>query len=93
MHLRVTFARPSFYVSDIAFVLTLDGAPIFGGGFLSGVDVTVPVAPGRHLLTSSLDLAIVKRTRTWQVDVPAGGLAVELVYSRMWGNFKKRLRA
>lgn len=92
MQLRVVFARPSFFLSDIALAITLDGTPIFHGGFMSGVDVTVPVAPGRHQLASALDLAIVKRQRVWQLDVPEAGLAVELAYSRLWGNFAKRLR-
>lgn len=89
--LRVVFPRPGFFISEIALSLWLDGQPIFQGGFLSGVDVTPAAAVGRHRLDAMLDLGIVKRRRTWEVDVPAEGCAVTIRYSRLWGNFSKTL--
>jgi hypothetical protein len=89
--LRVVFHRPGFFVSDIALGLWLDGQPIFQGGFLSGVDVSWPAASGHHRLDAMLDLGILKRRRTWDVDVPVAGCDVTIRYSRLWGNFSKKL--
>jgi hypothetical protein len=50
-----------------------------------------PAALGRHRLDAMLDLGIVQRRRTWDVDVPTEGCAVTICYSRLWGNLSKKL--
>ncbi|HEY4056214.1 MAG TPA: hypothetical protein VGM39_06370 [Kofleriaceae bacterium] len=89
--LRVVFHRPRFFISDVALGLWLDGQPIFQDGFLSGVDVSLPAAPGSHRLDAMIDLGVVRRRRSWDVDVPAPGCEVTIRYSRFWGNFAKKL--
>lgn len=83
----MTFAKPGFFLTDIRVVLLLDGAPVYDGGFLAGIDVMAEAAPGPHRLESVIDLGFVKRRQSWDVVAPA---AVVIEYSRLWGNFKKR---
>lgn len=89
--LRVLFPRPGFFLSDIALGFWLDGQPVFSGGFLSGVDLPLPAAPGLHRLDALIDIGLMKRRRTWEIDVPPGGCEVVIRYSRFWGNFAKQL--
>lgn len=89
--IRVLFPPPGFFIADTRMTLQLDGQPVYDGSFKSGVDVNVEVAPGTHRLESRIELGALARTRTWDVEVDAEQLTVELAYSRFWGNFKKAL--
>jgi hypothetical protein len=90
--LRVVFPKPGFFLTDVRVSLTLDGAAIYDGGFLAGIDVSVDTSPGPHRIESIINIGIAKRRRAWDVDVPAGGCDVAIEYSRVWGNFTKRPR-
>ena len=89
MTVRVTFARPGFFIADARVVLLLDGVPFYDGGFLAGIDAVAPAAPGLHRLESIIDIGIVQRRRAWDVAAPC---LVALEYSRLWGNFSKKPR-
>ncbi len=88
---RLVFPRPGFFLNDVRALLTLDGALVYDGGFLAGIDVVVEATPGPHKLESVLDLGLFKRRRAWDVEVPATGCDVGIVYSRFWGNFSKKV--
>lgn len=87
--LRVTLPPQRFYITDVRVVLTVDGNFAFAGSFQQGFDVSLPVVPGPHVLSTIIELDPFRRTRDYAIDVPPGGLALELAYSRFWGNFKK----
>lgn len=87
--IRVTFPKPGFFLTDVRVVLLLDGAPIYDGGFLGGIDVTAAAAPGMHRVESVIDIGLVQRRRAWDVAAPA---TVTIEYSRFWGNFTKKPR-
>ncbi len=86
---RVMLPPQRFYVVDVKVVLLVDGVFAFAGSFKQGFDVSLPAAPGPHVLTTIIELDAFRRTRQYPIDVPPHGLALELAYSRFWGNFKK----
>lgn len=87
--LRVMLPPQRFYVVDVRVVLMVDGVFGFAGSFKQGFDVNLPAVPGPHVLTAVIELDAFRRTRDYAIVVPAGGLALQLEYSRFWGNFKK----
>ena len=87
--LRVILPPQRFYVVDVRVVLMVDGVFAFTGWFKQGFAVPLPALPGPHVLTSIIELEAFRRTREYALVVPPHGLAVELEYSRFWGNFKK----
>jgi hypothetical protein len=89
MSLRITFAKPGFFITDARIVLLVDGQAIHDGSFLAGIDLRVPVAPGPHRLESVIDIGLARRRRAWDVIAPC---EVEIEYSRFWGNFSKKAR-
>ncbi|HMR06885.1 MAG TPA: hypothetical protein PKA88_13970 [Polyangiaceae bacterium] len=91
--LRVSYPKPGFFLSDIRVVIRMDGTPIYDGSFLSGFDVVVEASPGSHTVQSELMLPPFSRKREFLVNIAEGELLhAELVYSRLWGNFKKTLK-
>lgn len=93
--LQITFPRPGFYVTDVRMTVLLDGQVVYDGSFLSGIDLTVPVQPGAHRVTTKIDVGGlgIFRTREYDVTVPPGrGTTLHLEYSRFWGNFSRRPR-
>ncbi len=100
MLLRVRFDPPGWFANDPRVVLTIDGSPLFDGSFVRGFDTTVELAPGPHVLTTAIHLTdTIARRREYTIDAPAldperahpPGLEARLRYSRLWGNFDKRL--
>lgn len=89
--LRISFPRPGFFLTDVRVTLTLDGRVVHDGGFMSGFELTLDVPPGAHSLASVIDLGLARRTREWAFEVPQGGCAATISYSRFWGNFSKKL--
>lgn len=87
--LRVMLPPQRFYVVDVKVVLLVDGVFAFAGSFKQGFDVNLPAVPGPHVLTTVIELDAFRRTREYRIVVPPPGLALELEYSRFWGNFKK----
>ncbi len=83
--LRVLFA-PSWMALDFQVPVIVDGVPVGEGNFNQGIDVSVPLVPGRH----SLELRIHLRTRQYTLDLGRPGpYLCRLSYSRLWGNFDK----
>lgn len=87
--LRVMLPPQRFYLVDVRVVLTIDQVFAFAGSFKQGFDATLPVVPGPHVLGAIIELDAFRRTRDYPVVVPPHGLALELRYSRFWGNFDK----
>ncbi len=89
--LRITFPKPGFFLVDVRVTIALDGAPVYDGSFLGGVDLSGAVAPGMHTVTVRIHLEPFVRERVYAVEVPPGrGVTCELEYSRFWGNFTKK---
>ncbi|MCA9626654.1 MAG: hypothetical protein KC766_03260 [Myxococcales bacterium] len=89
---RVTlrFEKPSFMLPGSNLVVTLDGQQVFCGDFTTGFETTLDVPPGAHLVTTQIQLGIV-RNRTVEVTLEAGRHTVIILqYSRFWGNFTKK---
>ena len=60
------------------------------GDFTTGFETTLDVPPGAHLVTTQIQLGIV-RNRTVEVTLEAGRHTVIILqYSRFWGNFTKK---
>jgi hypothetical protein len=90
-NLRVLFRKPGFFITDVRFVIMLDGHVVYDGGFLEGVDLYLPVATGPHVVSTRIDLGMIARSREYPIHVPPGqAFSLELEYSRFWGNFTKK---
>jgi hypothetical protein len=95
-HLR--FASPGFFLNDPRLVVTLDQRTLYDGSFKSGFEVSLDVVPGTHVLETAIHLGGVARKQQIPLaldgtkgyrDVPAVHGTLE--YSRLTGNFKKRV--
>ena len=90
--LRVRFDKPGFFIGDVRLTIRLDGAVVYDGSFLSGVDVAFEIAPGPHRLETRIDLGGIGRSRAYDLVLHAPGHWVAtLEYSRFWGNFSRSL--
>lgn len=99
MRLQLTFAPPGFFLNDPRLVVMLDERKVYDGSFLHGFDVALEVQPGTHVVETAIHLAgsLARRQRIELVldgsngyrDVPV--VHGKLEYSRMSGNFKKRV--
>ncbi|HEY3356394.1 MAG TPA: hypothetical protein VGQ83_24300 [Polyangia bacterium] len=89
--LHIVFAKPKLMIDAATTILHVDGVPVAQGSFTAGVDLTVPVAKGRHRIDLRIDLGVFARTRAYEIDVP-GPTRLELRYSRLWGNFTRKPR-
>ena len=91
--LTVRFPPPGFFLMDATLTVRLDGGAIYQGSFKSGFEVSGELWPGSHTLEASIAMGMVQRTRSFAVELaPGQALTAELAYSRLWGNFKKRLK-
>jgi hypothetical protein len=93
---RVFFGKPGFFVNDPTVELWIDERLGYRGSFRDGFEVWADLPAGIHTLRSAIAIGPLVRTKHWRLDVPAGTdaevFAVELSYSRLWGNFKGRPR-
>lgn len=98
MRLHLRFPRPGFFLNDPRLVVTLDQRTLYDGGMLSGFDVSLELAPGVHVLTTAIHL-IGSIARTQRIELPLDEgryrdvpvVHGTLEYSRLTGNFKKRV--
>ena len=81
------FPKPGFFLFDVPVRLSVNGHPVFQGGFMQGIRIDVPMVEGQHWV----DVVIsgpVDRSKRYAILVRPGCVTeVELAYSRMWGNF------
>ncbi len=90
--LRIAYPKPGFFLADVRVVIGVDGQVVYDGGFVSGFDVDLHVDSGAHVVTSEIKLPPISRKREYRVDVGMNEeVTATLVYSRLWGNFKKTL--
>ena len=99
--LRVWFRPEGFWLlgEDIRTRVTLDGRPIFEGPFAHGFDVRGPVDLGDHVLETAILLGAMSRTRRYNLCLDAAQayrsatpeFEARIGYSRLWGNFARRL--
>jgi len=88
--LHVVWPRPALMIPMGSVLLWVDGRPVWRGPFEQGVDVTVPLLPGRHRVDVRIDVeGLFARNRSYDVEVP-GAMRLDLSYSRLWGNFSKK---
>lgn len=90
--LKTSFPPPGFFIADARVTLHFDGNVVYDGGLKSGFELELPVSPGRHTLTTTIDLELVQRRREYTIDMSAGqATSLVLRYSRFWGNFTREL--
>ena len=97
MRLRVHFPAPGPFLNDPRVVVSLGHRTLYDGSFTRGFDVSVDVEPGDHALRTAIKGPIGQREQRIALPLgPNGGyrdvplVEVELAYSRITGNFKKR---
>ncbi len=99
MHLHLTFPPPGFFLNDPRLVVTLDQRTLYDGSFRHGFEVALEVSPGSHVVETAIHLAgslarrqqieLVLDAKNGYRDVPV--VHGRLEYSRLSGNFKKRV--
>ncbi len=89
--LHVVWPRPSLMLGGIAdIIIAVDDRPVWQVPFEHGVDVIVPLLPGRHRVDVRIHLkGAWTRSRAYDIEVP-GAMRLDLKYSRVWGNFSKK---
>ena len=89
--LHVVWPSPTLMLPMGSVLIWVDGLPAWRAPFERGVDLTVPVAPGRHRVDVRIDVeGLFARNRSYDVEV-TGPSRLELDYSRFWGNFSKKI--
>ena len=89
--LHVVWPKPTLMIPMGSVLVWVDGQPAWRGPFEQGVDVTVPMPPGRHRVDVRIDVeGLFARNRSYEVEV-AGPTRFDLHYSRFWGNFSKKV--
>ncbi len=89
--LHVVWPKPTLMIPMGSVLVWVDGQPAWRGPFEQGVDVTVPMPPGRHRVDVRIDVeGLFARNRSYEVDV-TGPMRLDLHYSRFWGNFAKKV--
>lgn len=98
MRLHLRFPPPGFFLNDPRLVVTLDSRTLYDGSFRSGFDVSLELDPGVHVLSTAIHLvgSVAREQRIELAIEPERYRDVPVVhgmleYSRMTGNFKKRV--
>lgn len=98
MILRVHFDAPGFFLNDPRVRVRVDNRVLYDGSFKDGFDVSVSVAPGRHVLETAIrnGMAETKQRIELPLDESSGYREVpevhaKLTYSRISGNFDRRV--
>jgi len=96
MLLRVVHPTPGFFLTDARLTVALDGYVIFDGSFRAGFEVGGPITPGPHVLSTRIEMDVLTRAREYRFEIPHGtsdaaAWIATLDYSRLWGNFTKKL--
>jgi hypothetical protein len=90
--LRVLFPNPGFFISDTRLEVDLDGSRIYEGSAISGFDRSLRVAPGPHTLVTRIAVGPILRPKQYTLSIgEAPTYTAVLRYSRLWGNFTRRL--
>ena len=98
MRLHLKFPPPGFFVNDPRLVVRLHQRTLYDGSFRAGFDVSLEVPAGVHTLETAIHLvgSIAREQRielrlddNGYRDVPVVHGTLE--YSRLSGNFKKRV--
>ncbi len=99
MRLHLTVPPPGFFLNDPRLVVTLDQRTLYDGSFKDGFDVALELQPGKHVVETAIHLAgslarkqqieLVLDSSNGYRDVPA--VHGKLEYSRLTGNFKKKV--
>jgi hypothetical protein len=89
--LRIAFPPPGFFLADARLVILLNAHVVYAGSFKQGVELSIPVAPGEHVVSTRIEIDALTRTRDYPITIPPGeAFSVILSYSRFWGNFTKK---
>lgn len=99
-YLRILFERSGDFVEDVPLTVTFDGQIVHQGGFMGGFDWTEQVPTGPHVITTRIELGPIARTKKYRFTLhgPADyrtapdHYEARLVYSRLWGNFTRKLK-
>jgi hypothetical protein len=97
--LRVVFEKPGYFLNDPRMTVKLDGRTLHDGSMLSGFDRSEKVAPGHHVLETAIHVGLFSRKRRYVFVIggeghyrePAARFVARLEYSRLWGNFARKL--
>ncbi len=82
--------KGKWHVLDAPVAVSLDGTPIAEGFVGQGFDLTILSTVGPHEL--SVKIPIRKERKYWLHFPQPGEYAVDLSYSRAWGNFSAKFR-
>jgi hypothetical protein len=89
--LHLVWPPPVLMIPMGSVLVWIDGRPVWQQPFERGLDVTVPVLPGRHKVDVRIDVeGLFARNRSYEIDVP-GPTRLELRYSRLWGSFTRKV--
>ncbi len=89
---------PLSFIADTRLEVLLDQSVVHDGSFASGFRASLSVPPGPHVIETRIHVGVVSRRRRYEFELPVVGLRDSasswnalLDYSRLWGNFTKRL--
>ena len=101
MKVQLRFAKPGFFLTDAQLTVTLDGNTVYAGSFNEGFETIVEMEPGTHTVKTAVPvIGGLEQTQTSTVHLAESSgsgdgthppYALELRYSRLWGNFKRSL--
>jgi hypothetical protein len=99
MRLFVTFPPPGFFLNDPRLVVTLGECTLYDGGFREGFSASCELEPGDHILETAIHfVGSNARRQRFELALGAHGgyrdariVDAKLSYSRLTGNFDKRL--
>ncbi|MEI8254108.1 MAG: hypothetical protein WCJ30_00380 [Deltaproteobacteria bacterium] len=95
--LVIEFA-PLAFIADTRLEVLLDERAVHDGSFAAGFRVSLSLPPGGHVIETRIHVGVVSRRRQYEFELPVVGLRdsatawnIRLDYSRIWGNFTKKL--
>jgi len=92
-NLRVLFGAPGFFINDCHLEVDVDGENIFAGSFRGGFERDLPMEAGEHEMVTRIQIGGITRTKRYAITLgDARTHTATLVYSRLWGNFSRKLK-
>lgn len=91
------FDKPGFFANDPRVTVEIGDFVLYDGSFRDGFDVSLELPPGDHRVRTAIYVAGLARRQDIALPLASRGYrdaaAVEakLKYSRIWGNFSKKV--
>lgn len=82
--------KRKWHILDAPVAVSLDGTPIAEGSVVKGFDLTILTTVGPHELSVKIPI---RKAKKYGLHFPQPGeYAIDLSYSRAWGNFSAKCR-